>query len=240
MSTTTSITQQLLRCSQRMFSSAPASSANAGNASSVAASTSAAASGGPRKPREAREPREPREGREREREKEREKEVPLMKRVLHMRQVARSTKGGKIRSTSALVVVGNGNGVGGFGEGRAADAGLAIQKATTNALKNMTPVARFQQRTVFGDIKHRFHHSNFDIKTAPPGFGIVANNPIHEVCRCVGIRDLAAKVRGSQNPLNVVKGFFEAVQLQKTPDQIAQARGRKLVDIANAYYGGKV
>ncbi|KAI9332343.1 ribosomal protein S5, C-terminal domain-containing protein [Obelidium mucronatum] len=157
-----------------------------------------------------------------------------------MRRVARSTKGGKVRSLAALVVVGNGNGVGGFGEGRAVDSAQAVAKATAAATKNMMPVSRFQQRTVFGDIVHRFNQSRFDIKTAPPGFGIVANNPIHEICRCVGIRDLSAKVRGSQNPLNVVKGMFEALQLQKTPVEISQARGRKLVDIADAYYGGKV
>ncbi|KAJ3084838.1 28S ribosomal protein S5, mitochondrial [Rhizoclosmatium hyalinum] len=163
----------------------------------------------------------------------------LQKRVLAVRRVARSTKGGKIRSISAMVVVGNGNGVGGFGEGRASDLAAAVTKATNIAIKNMTPIARFQQRTVFGDIVHQYHSVKLDIKTAPPGFGIVANNPIHEICRCVGIRDLAAKVRGSLNTINVIKGTFEALQLQKTPTQIAQARGRKLVDIANAYYGGK-
>ncbi|KAJ3089869.1 28S ribosomal protein S5, mitochondrial [Physocladia obscura] len=164
----------------------------------------------------------------------------LQKRVLHVRQVSRSTKGGKIRTTSAIVVVGNGNGVGGYGEGRAADRAGAISKATAVAAKNMTVIPRFQQRTVYGDIVHRYHAVRLDIKTAPPGFGIVANDNIHEICRCIGIRDLAAKVRGSTNPLNVIKGTFEALLLQKTPVQIAQARGRKLIDIANAYYGGKI
>ncbi|KAJ3075078.1 28S ribosomal protein S5, mitochondrial [Podochytrium sp. JEL0797] len=169
-----------------------------------------------------------------------EREAPLQKRVLHVRRVARSTKGGKIRSISAIVVVGNGNGVGGYGEGRASEAAGAVAKATAIAIKNMMPIERFQQRTVYGDINHRYHAVNFTIKTAPPGFGIVANNPIHEICRCIGIRDLAAKVRGSMNNLNVIKGFFEALQIQKTPTEIAQARGRKLVDIADAYYGGKI
>ncbi|KAJ3264440.1 28S ribosomal protein S5, mitochondrial [Chytriomyces hyalinus] len=168
------------------------------------------------------------------------KKEQLQKRVLHIRSVARSTKGGKIRSSSAIVVVGNGNGVGGYGEGRAADASGAIAKATAMALKNMVTIPRFQQRTVFGDIMHRYHSVTVDIKAASPGFGIVASNHIHEICRCVGIRDMAAKVRGSLNPINVIKATFEALQSQKTPVEIAQARGRKLVDIADAYYGGKL
>ncbi|KAJ3211407.1 28S ribosomal protein S5, mitochondrial [Entophlyctis luteolus] len=164
----------------------------------------------------------------------------LQKRVLHVRSVGRVTKGGKIRSASAIVVVGNGNGIGGYGEGRANDVGGAVAKATAVAIKNMTPIPRFQQRTVFGDIVHRFQSVTLEIKTAPPGFGIVANNNIHEICRCVGIRDMAAKVRGSTNPINVIKASFEALKLQKTPVQIAQARGRKLVDVATAYYGGNI
>ncbi|KAI8836241.1 ribosomal protein S5, C-terminal domain-containing protein [Chytriomyces cf. hyalinus JEL632] len=168
------------------------------------------------------------------------KKEQLQKRVLHIRSVARSTKGGKIRSSSAIVVVGNGNGVGGYGEGRAADASGAIAKATAMAMKNMVTIPRFQQRTVFGDIMHRYHSVTVDIKAASPGFGIVASNHIHEICRCVGIRDMAAKVRGSLNPINVIKATFEALQSQRTPVEIAQARGRKLVDIADAYYGGKL
>ncbi|KAI8615952.1 ribosomal protein S5, C-terminal domain-containing protein, partial [Chytriomyces sp. MP71] len=164
----------------------------------------------------------------------------LQKRILLVRKVARVTKGGKIRTTSAVVVVGNGNGVAGYGEGRAADTNGAITKATALAIKNMIPFPRFQHRTVFGDIVHQYQSVRLDIKTAPPGFGIVANNNIHEICQCIGIRDLAAKVRGSLNPLNVVKATFEALQLQRTPTEIAQARGRKVVDIANAYYGGKM
>ncbi|KAI9355412.1 ribosomal protein S5, C-terminal domain-containing protein [Zopfochytrium polystomum] len=152
----------------------------------------------------------------------------LEKRVLHVRQVSRTTSGGKIRTTSALVIVGNRDGLGGYGEGRAKDAAAAILKATRVAAKNMIPIQRFEHRTIFGDINLKHH-----------GYGVVANNNVHEVCRCVGITDLSSNIRGSVNPINVVKATFEALQQQRNPADIAMARGKKLVDVAATYYGLK-
>jgi ribosomal protein S5 len=60
---------------------------------------------------------------------------------------------------------------------------------------------------------------------------------IHEICQCLGFRDLSGKVYGSANPMNVVKAFFEAIQKQKTPQDIAKSRGKKLVDVQYRYYG---
>ncbi|KAJ3416522.1 28S ribosomal protein S5, mitochondrial [Chytridiales sp. JEL 0842] len=162
----------------------------------------------------------------------------LQRRVLHVRRVARVTSGGKVRSVSAIVVVGNGNGVGGYGEGRAMDVQGAVMKAVRQAEKNMLPIERFEHRTIFGNIDYYFHKVNLKLRAAPPGNGIIANNNIHEICRVLGISDLTAKVHGSRNPLNVIKATFEALQKQQTPVEIARSRGRKLVDIANAYYGG--
>jgi ribosomal protein S5 len=70
------------------------------------------------------------------------------------------------------------------------------------------------------------------------GYGLVVNNYIHEVCRCVGISDLYCKVYGSKNPMNVVKATFEALYAQRRPEDIAQARGKRLVDVEKVYYGG--
>ncbi|KAJ1548015.1 28S ribosomal protein S5, mitochondrial [Cladochytrium tenue] len=162
---------------------------------------------------------------------------PLQKRVLHVRTVSRTTSGGKIRTSSALVVVGNGNGLAGYGEGRGKDNAAAILKATRVATKNMVPVARFEHRTVFGDIALKHHSVNLEMRAAPPGYGVVANNNIHEVCRCAGITDLSANVRGSVNPINVVKATFEAFRRQRNPADIARARGKRLADVVSTYYG---
>lgn len=65
----------------------------------------------------------------------------------------------------------------------------------------------------------------------------MANNHIHEICRCIGISDLGAKVYGSRNPMNVIKATFEALKQQKRPDEIARARGKKVHDVEMTYYG---
>ncbi len=65
----------------------------------------------------------------------------------------------------------------------------------------------------------------------------MANPHIHEICRLMGISDLYVKIYGSKNPMNVTKTFFQALQAQKTPQQIARIRGQKVVDVEMAYYG---
>ncbi|KAI8592400.1 ribosomal protein S5, C-terminal domain-containing protein [Geranomyces variabilis] len=161
----------------------------------------------------------------------------LMKRVLHIRRVARVNSGGKVRSITALVVVGNGNGAAGWGEGRATEVAAAVQKATRNAEKSMTSFYRFNKRTIFSNIDYNWHKVQLHLRSAPPGYGVVANNHIHEICRCIGISDLGAKVYGSRNPMNVIKATFEALLTQKRPEDIARARGKKVTDVELAYYG---
>ncbi|KAJ3182708.1 28S ribosomal protein S5, mitochondrial [Geranomyces variabilis] len=161
----------------------------------------------------------------------------LMKRVLHIRRVARVNSGGKVRSITALVVVGNGNGAAGWGEGRATEVAAAVQKATRNAEKNMTSFYRFNKRTIFSNIDYNWHKVQLHLRSAPPGYGVVANNHIHEICRCIGISDLGAKVYGSRNPMNVIKATFEALLAQQRPEDIARARGKKVTDVELAYYG---
>ncbi|KAI8819472.1 ribosomal protein S5, C-terminal domain-containing protein [Fimicolochytrium jonesii] len=160
-----------------------------------------------------------------------------MKRVLHVRNVARVNSGGKVRSVSALVVVGNGQGAAGYGEGRAVDAAAAVQKATRSAEKNMTTFSRFNNRTIFSNIDFNWKSVQLHLRSAPPGYGIVANNHIHEICRCIGISDLGAKVYGSRNPMNVIKATFAALAQQRRPEDIALARGKKVMDVELAYYG---
>jgi small subunit ribosomal protein S5 len=93
----------------------------------------------------------------------------LTQRVLLIRKVARVTSGGKVRSTSALVIVGNQNGSAGYGIGRGADVLLAVEKATINAKKAMTWFPRFDNRTIYSDEKVKFHGTMFDMHTTVPG-----------------------------------------------------------------------
>ncbi|KAL2919611.1 28S ribosomal protein S5, mitochondrial [Polyrhizophydium stewartii] len=164
----------------------------------------------------------------------------LLRRVLHIRRVARVNSGGKIRSVSALVIVGDQNGSAGYGMGRATDSGAAVRKAFAQAEKNMVFFERLDKRTIFSDIDHTYHKTNLKLRMARPGYGLVVNNHVHEVCRCIGITDLGGKVYGSLNPLNVIKGTFSALASQRSPADLARLRGKKVVDIQMAYYGAKV
>ncbi|KAK9766588.1 28S ribosomal protein S5, mitochondrial [Basidiobolus ranarum] len=161
----------------------------------------------------------------------------LQKKVLSMRRTVNMTRKGKIPSMSALVVVGNGNGAAGYGEGKDSDAGRAVQKATLRAIKNIIYFDRYDDRTLFHDIEHKFKATNLLLFSRPPGFGNRSNLYVHEICKCVGIQDISSKVRGSRNPINVIKATFEALQKQRDPEQIAKARGKKLVDVQHMYYG---
>ncbi|KAI9022546.1 ribosomal protein S5, C-terminal domain-containing protein [Hyaloraphidium curvatum] len=147
------------------------------------------------------------------------------------------SRAGKVRSMYALVVVGNGNGAAGYGEGKSSDLGSAVQKATRRAARDMVAINRYDNRTIYGTVTHKFVSSEITLRPAPPGYGISANQTIHEICRCAGIQDISAKVIGSMNPMNVVKGTFEAFALQQKPEAVARKRGRKLVDMLQSYYG---
>ncbi|KAI8902222.1 ribosomal protein S5, C-terminal domain-containing protein [Globomyces pollinis-pini] len=161
----------------------------------------------------------------------------LLQRVLHIRKVSRTNSGGKVRSTSACVVVGDQNGSAGFGIGRGSDSSIAIQKATLKAKKNLTKFLRLDNRTIYSDINFKFHAVNVEMRTTKPGSGIVANLHVHEVCRCVGISDISVKIRGSNNPMNVIQATFAALASQKTPQDIAKMRGKKVHDLEMTYYG---
>jgi hypothetical protein len=95
----------------------------------------------------------------------------VSKRLLLIRRVARVNSGGKIRSTSALVVVGNGQGAAGYGLGNSTDVQTAIQKATIQAQKTMVHIPRFDNRTIYSDVDYKVLGTRLMIKTAVPGMG---------------------------------------------------------------------
>lgn len=95
--------------------------------------------------------------------------APLLQRVLSIRKVSRVNSGGKIRSTSALVVVGDRNGHAGYGMGRGADTMGAVEKATTQAKANMKSYPRLDNRTIFSNVDFKFHGTTLQLKTAKPG-----------------------------------------------------------------------
>ncbi|KAJ1679117.1 28S ribosomal protein S5, mitochondrial, partial [Spiromyces aspiralis] len=162
----------------------------------------------------------------------------LKKKVIQVKRTVQMTRKGKIPSMSALVVVGNGAGGAGFGEGKDSEAPRAVMKATRQAIKNIQHIPRYDDRTIYHDIYHKFKATKIHFWARRPGFGCRVNPVIHEICDCIGIQDLAGKVHGSRNPMNVVKGTFAALTTQQLPEVIARSRGKRLIDVYHAYYGG--
>ncbi|KAG9296413.1 hypothetical protein G9A89_015005 [Geosiphon pyriformis] len=161
----------------------------------------------------------------------------LQKRALVIKRVVNMTAKGKLPSMYTLVVVGNGEGVAGYGEGKHEEVIMAIRKATNQAIKNLQFFERYDDRTLYHDISHKFHATRLMLWARPPGFGLRVNHNIHEICKCIGIQDLSGKVFGSTNSMNVIKATFEALANQRLPQDIARQRGKKLVDVQHTYYG---
>jgi small subunit ribosomal protein S5 len=163
----------------------------------------------------------------------------LRKRTLIRNFVSNQIRTGKIHSIYMLSVVGNGNGMVGFGEGKSVDFAVAENMALIQAIKNMMPVDRFENRTVYGDLEGRFGASTVTLRARPPGFGVRANYYVHEVCQCAGITDVSGKVRGSMNGMNVVKAVFEGLRHQRLPSTIAKQRGMHVIDVRERYFHGR-
>ncbi len=163
--------------------------------------------------------------------------TPLVRRLLHIRNVSHTTINGKMRQTYAMVIVGDRNGHAGYGEGRSTDFNIAVKKAEEQAMKTMVSIDRLDNRTLYSDIEETVNSTTIKLYAACPGYGISANNNVNEIAQCFGISDLAAKVHGSSNPMNVVKATFKALAKAKLPDEIAQVRGRKVSEVTSTYFG---
>lgn len=162
----------------------------------------------------------------------------LVMKPLVLKRVSNQTGKGKIGSFYALVIVGDRNGMIGLGEGKSRDEmPKAIFKAHWDAIRNLKEIPRYENRTIYGDIDYRYHGVKLHLRSAKPGFGLRVNHVIFEICECAGIKDLSGKVYKSRNDMNIAKGTIEAlIGAQKTLDDIAMARGKKLVDVRKVYY----
>ncbi|MCJ1331760.1 28S ribosomal protein S5, mitochondrial [Thelotrema lepadinum] len=156
------------------------------------------------------------------------------------RRVVNQTRMGKIASMYSLVIAGNKDGMLGIGEGKASTGDSARRLGIVNAMRSLTPIRRYENRTIFGDVKAKVGATELELFNRPPGFGLRCQDKIHEMCMCAGISDLAARVTRARNPMNTVKAAFQALTNQRDPEQIARGRGRKLVDLRKVYYAGNI
>ncbi|AMA64761.1 30S ribosomal protein S5 [Candidatus Arsenophonus lipoptenae] len=154
----------------------------------------------------------------------------LQEKLVMVNRVAKTVKGGRVFSFTALTVVGNGNGFVGFGYGKAREVPYAIQKAMEKAKRNMKHVA-INNGTLYHSIKGAHTGSHVFMKPAHEGTGIIAGGAMRAVLEVAGVHNVLAKTYGSTNPINVVRATMVALKNMYSPEMIAAKRGKSVKEI---------
>ncbi len=174
--------------------------------------------------------------------------------ILMRRGVVQQTGKGKIRRVSFMVLVGDGNGLVGYGEGKHSNGSTALRAARLAAVRNMDYVERFEKRTIWTEMSTKLGATRIMLRPRPVGFGLRCNPHLHRILRAAGLKDVSAKVWGSRNKLNVIKAAFRILHGGHAPtgmgdglggkgkkltkggglrnkSEIERARGRKLINL---------
>ena len=159
-------------------------------------------------------------------------DVELKDRLVAINRVTKVTKGGRTFTFAAIVVVGDGKGVIGYGLGKAGEVTAAIQKATDSAKKNLVKVPVLNG-TVPHEMEVRFGGAVVLIKPAAAGTGLKAGGAMRAVLESVGIKDVIAKSKGSSNPHNLVKATIAAVSQMRDAYSVAGERGISMDKVFN-------
>jgi small subunit ribosomal protein S5 len=159
-------------------------------------------------------------------------EIELKDRLVHVNRVAKVTKGGRTFSFSAIVVVGDENGIVGYGLGKAKEVSEAIAKGIDDAKKSLIKVPVING-TVPHEMDGKFGGGRVLIKPASSGTGVIAGGAMRAVLESAGIHDVLAKSKGSSNPHNVVKATFDALSKMRDAGTIAQNRNVSLKKVFN-------
>ena len=158
--------------------------------------------------------------------------LDLNDRLVGVQRVTKVTKGGRAFGFSAIVVVGDGNGVVGHGLGKSKDVASAIAKAVEDAKKNLVRIPLIKG-TLPHEQKGKFGGARVNIIPAAPGTGVIAGGALRIVLEAVGVHDVLSKSQGSSNPHNVVKATFEALLNLRDANTIAKNRGISLQKVFN-------
>ena len=159
------------------------------------------------------------------------KTLKLNDRVVAIKRVSKTVKGGRTMRFSALVVVGDGNGHVGAGLGKAAEVPEAIRKGKEAAMKNLVEIPLDKNQSVPHDFFGVFGSSTILLKRAPEGTGVIAGGPARAVIEMVGIKNIRTKSLGSNNKVNCVLATLEGLKAMKSPEQYAALRGKSVDEI---------
>jgi small subunit ribosomal protein S5 len=159
-------------------------------------------------------------------------DIELKERVVSIKRVAKVTKGGRTFSFSAIVVVGDGKGIVGYGLGKASEVTDAITKGIDDAKKSLIKVPIING-TVPHEMQGKFCGGLVFLKPAAHGTGVIAGGAMRAVLESAGITDVLAKSKGSSNPHNVVKATIDALVNMRDAISVAQQRGVGLKKVFN-------
>ena len=154
-------------------------------------------------------------------------QLELNDKVVAIKRVSKTVKGGRTMRFSALVVVGDGNGHVGAGLGKAGEVPEAIRKGKEAAIKNMVEIPMDENNSIPHDFLGKFGSASVLLKRAPEGTGIIAGGPVRSVVELAGIKNIRTKSLGSNNKTNVVLATIEGLLSLKTPEEVANRRIEK-------------
>ena len=158
-------------------------------------------------------------------------QLELNDRVVAIKRVSKTVKGGRTMRFSALVVVGDGNGHVGAGLGKAGEVPEAIRKGKEAAVKSLVEIPIDENKSIPHDFIGKFGSASVLLKRAPEGTGIIAGGPARAVVELAGIKNIRTKSLGSNNKTNVVLATLEGLCQMKTPEEVAKLRGKSVEEI---------
>ena len=154
----------------------------------------------------------------------------LIKKLIGINRVSKTVKGGRNMRFAALVVVGDGNGKVGYGQGKAKEVPEAIEKATQAAKKNLINVP-VVDTTIPHEVLGKFGKGAVLMMPAENGTGVIAGGPVRAVMEAAGIKNIRTKSHGTQNPVNCIKAVVAGLAELKTAEEIAALRGKTVEEI---------